>query len=79
MSSTENTQPDAAKKTEAKPDDIPAWQLGVNGKDAARIMGCSRSAFFQRVKDGMYPKPARDGLWNVSQLRECREQLAQPA
>lgn len=57
---------------------IPPWErLAVNGVTAAQMMGCSRSTFFQRVKDGVYPKPAKDGLWNVDALKACRAQLAQ--
>lgn len=71
MNSTE-TQPGTSKAI------IPPWErLGVNGVTAAQMMGCSRSTFFQRVKDGLYPKPAQDGLWNVDALRACRARLAQ--
>lgn len=60
--------------------EIPPWhRLGVNGATAATMMGCARSTFFQRVKDGLYPKPGKDGLWSVSQLRECRERMTQPS
>lgn len=70
----------SSTNTEVHPNEIPPWQrLGVNGVTAAKMMGCSRSTFFQRVKDELYPKPARDGLWNVSELRACRERLSQQA
>lgn len=59
--------------------EIPPWQrLSVDAATAAKMMSCGRSTFFRRVKVGMYPPPGRDGLWSVSQLRECRERLSAP-
>lgn len=52
--------------------------LRLNGVKAAKMMGCSRSTFFQRVKDGVYPKPGRDGLWSVSLLREASQRMDAP-
>lgn len=72
MSSTPNLE-----NRSRRDNPIPPWErLGVDGGTAASMMGCGRSTFFARVKAGMYPKPAADGLWNVSQLRECREKMA---
>jgi predicted DNA-binding transcriptional regulator AlpA len=54
---------------------IPPWQrIAVSAKTAAQMMECSRSTFFQRVKDGIYPKPGPDGQWSVSALRRLHEQ-----
>ena len=53
---------------------IPPWQrIAVRGPVAAAMMGCSRSTFFQRVKDGIYPKPGQDGQWSVAALRRVHE------
>ncbi len=49
---------------------IPPWQrIAVDATTAANMMSCSRSTFFQRVKDEIYPKPGPDGLWSVSALQ----------
>jgi predicted DNA-binding transcriptional regulator AlpA len=59
-----------------KQNPIPLWErLAVNATEAAQMMGCGRSTFFARVKINLYPPPARDGLWNVSELRQCRANL----
>jgi hypothetical protein len=56
---------------------IPPWQrLSVNAATAAQMMGCGKSTFFRRVRDKLYPPPARDGLWNVAELRRCRQQMS---
>lgn len=55
---------------------IPPWnRLAVDAKTAADMMSVGRSTFFARVKDGMYPKSANDGRWNVSELAACRARL----
>lgn len=66
MSSTTDTNP------------IPPWQrIAVDAKTAACMMSCGRSTFFERVKDGTYPKPGADGKWSVSGLRAVH-QSSQP-
>jgi predicted DNA-binding transcriptional regulator AlpA len=53
---------------------IPPWnRLAVDAKTAAQMFSIGRSTFFDRVKRGMYPKPANDGLWRVSDLRRIAE------
>lgn len=54
---------------------IPPWQrIAVSASTAAQMMECSRSTFFKRVKDGVYPKPGRDGQWSVSALKRIHEE-----
>jgi hypothetical protein len=53
-----------------KENPIPPWlRIAVDATTAAHMMSCSRSTFFQRVKDGIYPKSGPDGLWSVSALQ----------
>jgi hypothetical protein len=53
-----------------KENPIPPWnRIAVDASTAASMMSCGRSTFFQRVKDGIYPKPGPDGLWSVSALQ----------
>jgi predicted DNA-binding transcriptional regulator AlpA len=59
--------------TEVK-NEIPPWRrIAVTAKTAAQMMECGRSTFFQRVKDGIYPKPGPDGRWSVNALRAVHE------
>lgn len=53
--------------------EIPAYQIAVKAPMAAKMMGCARSTFFQRVKDGIYPKPGPDGQWSVTALRAVHQ------
>lgn len=62
-----NTDTTTDKKLAANPIP-PAQRIAVDASTAAQLMSCSRSTFFQRVKDGIYPKPGPDGLWSVSRL-----------
>ena len=56
------------------PNPIPPWnRLAVDAKTAAQMFSIGRSTFFARVKRGIYPKPANDGLWRVSDLRQCAQ------
>lgn len=49
---------------------IPPWErIAVDATTAAQMFSIGRSTFFQRVKQGKYPKPANDGRWRVSELR----------
>lgn len=58
--------------------EIPPWaRIAVNGKTAAQMMGCGRSTFFARVKEGIYPQHGPDGQWSVSALRAVH-QASQP-
>lgn len=44
---------------------IPPWErLGVNAVTAAAMMGCGRSTFFRRIREGLYPPAARGG-WGI--------------
>lgn len=53
-----------------KDNPIPPWErIAVDATTAAHMLSIGRSTFFQRVKDGVYPKPANDGRWRVSDLR----------
>lgn len=53
---------------------IPPWQrIKVNATTAAQLMSCSRTTFFQRVKNNIYPKAGVDGMWSVSELRRLAE------
>lgn len=62
----------AMSSTETSP--VPLWErIAVPAKIAAQMMGCSRSTFFQKVKDGVYPKPGPDGRWSVSALRAVHQ------
>jgi hypothetical protein len=57
---------------------IPPWErIAVSAATAAQMMDCGRSTFFQRVKEGIYPKPGPDGKWSVSALRAVH-QASQP-
>lgn len=50
---------------------IPPWErIAVDARTAAQMFSIGRSTFFDRVRKGMYPKPANDGLWRVSELRQ---------
>jgi hypothetical protein len=46
----------------------PCERIAVDAVTAAAMMSCGRSTFFQRVKDGIYPKAGLDGRWSVSAL-----------
>lgn len=55
-------------------DVIQPWnKIAVKAPIAAQMMGCGRSTFFQRVKDGIYPKPGPDGQWSVEALRSVHQ------
>lgn len=57
-----------------KDNPIPPWnRFAVDATTAAQMFSIGRSTFFARVKDGIYPKPANDGLWRVSDLRRLAE------
>lgn len=50
---------------------IPPWQrIAVDASTAANMLSVGRSTFFARVKTGMYPRPATDGRWRVSELQQ---------
>lgn len=63
---------------------IPPWnRIAVDSWTAAQMMGCGRSTFFKRVRDGIYPPKGPDGNWSVAKLRKVHDaeeaqQLAQP-
>jgi predicted DNA-binding transcriptional regulator AlpA len=60
--------------TERKSNKIPPWErIAVNAATAAEMLSCGRSTFFARVKEGVYPKPGRDGRWSVSALRQIHQ------
>lgn len=55
---------------EKRENPIPPWErIAVDAATAAHMLSCGRSTFFKRVKSGVYPRPAVDGLWRVSELR----------
>jgi predicted DNA-binding transcriptional regulator AlpA len=57
---------------------IPPWErIAVTATTAAAMLECSRSTFFQKVKDGIYPRPGPDGRWSVTALRAVH-QASQP-
>lgn len=52
---------------------IPPWErIAVDARTAAWMLSCGRSTFFERVKNGTYPKPGKDGKWGVEALRPHR-------
>lgn len=54
--------------------EIPPWErIAVDAATAAAMLSCGRSTFFQRVKEGIYPKAGRDGRWSVSALRQLHQ------
>lgn len=65
-----NTDTTTDKKPAANPIP-PKDRIAVDATTAAALMSCSRSTFFQRVKDGVYPRAWDDGLWRVNELLLC--------
>lgn len=53
-------------------------RISVPARLAAQLMSCSRSTFFQRVKDGVYPKAGPDGQWSVRALLQLHEAPPRP-
>lgn len=57
---------------------IPPWdRIAVTASTAANMLECSRTTFFRKVKEGIYPAPGKDGRWSVSALRAVH-QASQP-
>jgi predicted DNA-binding transcriptional regulator AlpA len=60
--------------TRKRENPIPPWErIAVDATTAAQMFSIGRSTFFARVKQGIYPKPANDGRWRVSDLQRCAQ------
>ena len=58
-----------------KQNPIPPWQrIAVDAGTAAHMLSIGRSTFFKRVAADLYPKPGKDGLWRVADLRAIGQQ-----
>lgn len=56
--------------TVKKVNPIPPWErIAVDASTAAYMLSIGRSTFFKRVASDLYPKPGKDGLWRVAELR----------